>query len=552
MSRFNLADIFEDMVDAIPDRDALVCGDQRFSYAQLDERATRLAHALASRSIGRGDHIGTYMYNSAEYVTTMLGCFKIGAVPININYRYVEDELRYLFDNADLKGVVHHREFADRIAAVRGDCPTLSTLFFVEDGSGDGSGADTDAIGSVDFEKAVAEGSPERRFEARTDDDLFIIYTGGTTGMPKGVMWRHEDLFFAGLAGGNPLGEPVTSRRELVEKALAAPMQLAMMPAAPLIHGAAQLATFIAFDGGNKLVYQKNFDAEELLALVHREKVNTLSIVGDAMARPIADALERNAAEGSYDVSSILSIGSAGAIFSTPVKEKVKRFLPNCILVDSYGSTETGFQGTGTGSESKSFGQGLGFQMNDRTVVLDDELRVAQPGSGVQGRVALKGYVPLGYYNDPEKTAETFVTIDGERYSITGDIAEVEADGSIKLFGRGSLCINSGGEKIFIEEVENALKSLAAIHDAVVVGVDDVQWGQRVTALVSFSPLEPGVAEPSENEIRSHARTKVAGYKVPKEVFVVDEVFRGPNGKADYKLSKQLAIRLSEERAAAR
>lgn len=543
MSRFQFADIFEDVADAVPEKEALVCGEQRFSYAQLDEHATRLAHAFAARSIGRGQHVGTYLHNSLEYVTTMIACFKIGAVPININYRYVEEELRYLFDNADLVGVVHDREFAGRIAAVLDHCPTLTTLFCV----GDGSRADADAIGSIDFEKAVAEGSPERDFESRSDDDLFIIYTGGTTGMPKGVMWRHGDLFFAGLAGGNPMGEPVKSRAELVEKVRDAPMQLTMMPAAPLIHGAAQLATFIAFNAGNKLVYQKNFDAEELVRLVEREKVNTLSIVGDAMARPIADALEKNATGGSCDVSSVISIASAGAIFSTPVKRKIVKFLPNCILVDSYGSTETGFQGTGTGSESKSFGEGLGFNMNDRTVVLDDQRRVVQPGSGVQGRVALRGHVPVGYYNDPEKTADTFVTIDGERYVITGDVAEVEADGSVKLFGRGSLCINTGGEKVFIEEVENALKSFPPIHDAVVVGVDDEQWGQRVTALVSLAPRVP---EPSEDEVRDHTRTKLAGYKVPKEVFFVDQVFRAPNGKADYKLTKKLATELSAARAA--
>jgi acyl-CoA synthetase (AMP-forming)/AMP-acid ligase II len=545
MSRFQFADIFEDVADAVPDEEALVCGEQRLSYAQLDERATRLAHALADRGIGRGDHVGTYLHNSPEYVISMLGCFKLGAVSININYRYVEEELRYLFDNADLKAVVHDREFAGRIAAVKDDCPSLDTLIYVDDGSS----ADTDAIGSVDFEKAVAEGSPARSFEPRSDDDLFIIYTGGTTGMPKGVMWRHEDLFFAGLGGGTPLGEPVKSRKELIEKVRNAPMRLTMMPAAPLIHGAAQLATLIAFNAGSKLVYQRNFDAEDLIRLVDREKVNTLSIVGDAMARPIADALEKNAAAGSYEVSSIISIGSAGAIFSTAVKDKIRQFLPNCILVDSYGSSETGFQGTGTGGDTRSFGQGLGFQMNDRTVVLDDEKHIVQAGSGVQGRVALKGHVPLGYYNDPQKTAETFVVVGGERYVITGDVAEVEADGSIKLFGRGSLCINTGGEKVFIEEVENALKSLAAIHDAVVVGVDDEQWGQRVTALVS---LAPGEAELSEDAVREHTRTKVAGYKVPKEVFVVDEVFRGPNGKADYKLSKKLATELSAQRAAAR
>jgi acyl-CoA synthetase (AMP-forming)/AMP-acid ligase II len=483
------------------------------------------------------------MYNGTEYVTTMVAALKLGAVPININYRYVEEELRYLFDNADLKALVHHAEFAGRIAAVRSGCPTLRLLIHVEDDSG----ADTGAIGSLPFEKAVAEGSPARDFRGRSGDDLFIIYTGGTTGMPKGVMWRHEDLFFAGLGGGNPLGEPVASIEQLVAKVKASPMQLTTFPAAPLIHGAAQLATFISFNAGGKVVLQKYFDAEELVELVAREKVNTLSIVGDAMARPIADALEKNAAGRKLDVSSLFTISSAGAIFSTPVKEKMKRFLPKCLLLDNYGSTETGFQGVGSGAEARSFGQGLGFKMNPRTVVLDDQMHIVQPGSGIQGRVALRGHVPIGYYKDPEKTARTFVTIGGERYSVTGDIAEVEADGTIRLFGRGSLCINTGGEKVFIEEVENALKSHPAVHDAVVVGVDDETWGQRVTALVS---IEPGTAPPGDDALKAHVRTKVAGYKVPKEIFVVGEVFRGPNGKADYKQSKQLATRLSARRGA--
>jgi acyl-CoA synthetase (AMP-forming)/AMP-acid ligase II len=538
MSRFQLADTFEAIADAIPDKEALVCGDERYTYAELDRRATRLAHALSARGLGRGDHVGTYLQNGSEYVTSMLAAFKLGAVPININYRYVEEELRYLFHNADLKAVVHQREFAPRIAAVRDACPLLRSLLYVEDGSG----ADVSAIGAVAFEAALAEGKPERAFAPRSDDDLFIIYTGGTTGMPKGVMWRHEDIFFAGLGGGNPIGKPVESRAELVAKVVAAPMQLVMMPAAPLIHGAAQLATFIAFNGGNKLIFQKRFDAREIVRLIDREKINTLSLVGDAMARPLVEALEENAREGRCDVSSLITVSSAGAIFSTPVKERLKAVKPNLILIDSYGSTETGFQGTGAGGETKSFGQGLSFAMNERTVVLDDERRIVAPGSGRRGRVALKGHVPVGYYNDPLTTAETFVQIGGERFSITGDVAEVEADGTIRLFGRGSLCINSGGEKIFIEEVENALKSAPAVHDAVVVGVDDETWGQRVTALVS---LEPGCADPGEQALQQHVRTFVAGYKVPKQIFVVDEVFRGPNGKADYKLSKRLAEELA-------
>jgi acyl-CoA synthetase (AMP-forming)/AMP-acid ligase II len=542
---FQMADIFEAMADAIPDRECFVCGDQRYTYAEFELRANRLAHALEARGIGRGDHVGTYMVNSAEYVTTMIACFKLGAVPININYRYVEEELSYLFDNADLKAVVHHREFAPRIAAVKDDCPTLESFIYVEDGSG----ADVDPLGATSIDAALAEGSAERKFDPRSGDDLFIIYTGGTTGMPKGVMWRHEDIFFAGMGGGDPQGgNPVKSLEELVQRAKNAPMQLTMMAAAPLIHGAAQLATFIAFNSGNKLVMQKRFDAEDIVRLLAEENVNSLSIVGDAMARPIAEALEQNARTGRYEIKMLFAIASAGAIFSEPVKARLKAQLPNTMLLDSYGSTETGFQGQGAGAESRSFGQGLSFQMNERTVVLDDELNPVQPGSGVRGRVALKGHVPVGYYNDPKKTAATFVTIDGERYSITGDVAELMEDGTVKLYGRGSICINSGGEKIFIEEVENALVSHEAVKDAVVVGVDDDRWGQRAVALVS---LENGASDPGERAIQDHARTHVAGYKVPKEVYVVDEVFRGPNGKADYKGSRQLATELSAARAGA-
>ncbi|NNL67122.1 MAG: AMP-binding protein, partial [Myxococcales bacterium] len=314
----------------------------------------------------------------------------------------------------------------------------------------------------------------------------------------------------------------------------------------PLIHGAAQLATFIHLIGGMKIVYQRQFDAEDVPRILAEEQVLTISLVGDAMARPIADALERNAATDSpYDCSRVLVVGSAGAIFSEPVKDKIKKYLPQATMLDNYGSTETGFQGSG-GSGHKSFGQGLTFQMNDRTVVVDDALRPVAAGSGVTGRVALTGHVPVGYYGDPEKSAETFPVIEGVRHSITGDLAEVEADGTIKLYGRGSLCINSGGEKIFVEEVENALKAHPGVKDAVVVGLDDERWGQRVVGLVSLQGSDP---PPSEDALREHCRGHIAGYKVPKEIHVVDEVFRGPNGKADYKLSKQTALGLSEARA---
>jgi acyl-CoA synthetase (AMP-forming)/AMP-acid ligase II len=540
MQSYQIADLFEAIADAVPGNEAVVCDGARITYGELDRRATRLANFLRSRGIGAGDHIGTYLYNGIEYVTTMIAAFKISAVPININYRYVEDELAYLFGNADLKAVVHHREFADRIARVRDRCPGLDLFLYVEDGSG----APVDSIGAIDFETAVAAGSEERDFSGRSNDDLFIIYTGGTTGMPKGVMWPHKAAYFACFGGGDPIGEDIDDLDKLVDKAVQGGAGLTMMIAAPLIHGAAQLATFISLIAGNRIVYQKRFDPDAIVDLIDAEKIVSISLVGDAMARPIADALERKAAKGRIDCSSVFVIGSAGAIFSEPVKDKLKKYLPNCMMLDNYGSTETGFQGRG-GGDHKSFGQGLTFEMNERTTVLDDDLNVVRPGSGVFGKVALKGHVPVGYYGDPVKSAQTFVEIDGERYSITGDIATVDADGTIKIFGRGSVCINTGGEKVFIEEVENALKSHPDVYDAVVVGVDDSQWGQRVVALVS--PSEAG-GELREQALREHCRSKIAGYKVPKEIYAVEEVFRGPNGKADYKLSTKLASELSNAR----
>lgn len=539
MADLQIATILEAVCDACSDRDAIVCGSSRVTYGELDERATRLANYLKAHGIAAGDHIGTYMYNSIEYLLTMLAAFKISAVPINVNYRYVEEELLYLFDNADLKAVVFHREFAPRVTAVEGEVEGLDIFLYVDDDSG----ADVDALGALPIEDGIRQGSPERPVGGRSPDDLFIIYTGGTTGMPKGVMWRHEDAYYACFGGGNPIGDDIEDLEELVEKAKTTGQYITMLNSAPLIHGAAQLGSFISFIAGNKLVLQKAFDAADIPRIIAEEKVTTLSIVGDAMGRPIADALAANAeSEKPYDVSSLIIVTSAGAIFSEPVKAKLKQYVPDCMIMDNYGSTETGFQGIGAGGETRSFGKGLTFQMNQRTTVLDDDNEVVEPGSGMRGRVALRGHVPIGYYNDPERTAETFVTIDGVRHSITGDIAEILEDGTIKLYGRGSQCINTGGEKVFIEEVENALKSHDSVFDAVVVGLDDEQYGQRVVALVS---TKAGVEVPDQEELREHARGHIAGYKVPKEVYFVDEVFRGPNGKADYKLSKSVAEDLS-------
>ena len=525
---FNLADVFESLADAIPEREALVCGEQRRTFAELDARANRLAHALAARGVGPGQHVGLYLHNGAEYVEAMLAAFKLRAVPINVNFRYVEDELRYLFRDADLVALLHQRAYAPRVEVAREGVPRLGAFLAVEDDSG----ADLSALGATPYEEALAAASPERGFAPRSPDDLYVIYTGGTTGMPKGVMWRHEDAFFSCLMGANPSGPPAERPEDVVERAKARP-NLAMMSAAPLIHGAAQLGTLIAMFQGFKAILAPRFEPHEVWRTIERERAMTLSLVGDAMARPLAAALAEPGV--AYDLSSLLVLSSAGAILSTAVKEELRAHLPKLAIIDAFGSSETGSQGLDAGGAQP--GGGIKFKMNANTAVLGDDLEPIEPGSGRIGRIALRGHVPLGYYGDPEKTARTFFVKDGVRWVLPGDFARVEADGSVTVFGRGSQCINSGGEKIFPEEVENALKAHPAVFDAVVVGVPDERWGERVAAVVQLRPSAALTAA----EMAAHCRQHVAGYKTPRELHLVDRMVRSPAGKPDYPWAKKLA-----------
>jgi len=513
---YNLADLFEANVDVIGDREALVVGDRRLTYRELDERSNRLAHHLGDEmGVQPGQHVGMHLYNGVEFVEGILACLKIRAVPINVNYRYVEEELRYLYGNADLVALLVDEEFVDRAKA---------------------AGAPAMLVAQQDYEDALAASSPERDFPERSGDDRYIIYTGGTTGMPKGVVWRQEDLFFAGLGGGNPQGDPVSRPREVAERVVER-NQIVMFPAPPLMHGAAQLGIFIAFHWGEKVVLVRRYSGEAALDLVDAEKVNSLNLVGDAMARPLAEALD--AVPGRWDTSSLFVLSSAGAILSEAVKEQLRRHLPDLIIVDGFGSTETGSQGFGTATSSPD--KGLRFTMNERVTVLDDDLQPVVPGSGVVGKLAQRGHVPLGYYNDPEKTAATFFEIDGERWVLPGDMATVEDDGTVLVFGRGSVSINSGGEKIYPEEVEAALKSHRDVFDAVVVGVPDERWGERVAAVVQ---ARPGCT-PTLEALEAHCRTRVAGYKVPRLLALVDEMVRSPAGKADYQWARSVAAQSS-------
>lgn len=528
---FQLADLFENVADHVPDRVAIVHGERRLSFAQVDERATRLAHHLQSRGVGAGDRVGIYMYNRPEYIEGALAAFKLGASPVNINFRYVEDELRYLFDDAEIAALVLAREFAPRAAAVAGGVPSLHACVIVEDGT---AHALAGLPSPVSYDDALASGSPERDFPERSPDDVYLIYTGGTTGMPKGVMWRHEDVFFAGLQGGNPGGPDITEPGQLGPNAAANPSPPTTLPVAPLMHGNGHWASMIGLHGGGKVVLaeSRSLDAHEIWRLVERERVNVLSIVGDAMGRPLAAALE----EGEYDVQPPLVISSAGAIFSEEVKDRLRARLPHALIIDAFGMSEAGHQGMNLGRNDDGR---LRFSVDGFTAVLDEDLQRMQPGDPRAGMLARCGRLPLGYWKDPEKTARTFRTgPDGTRWVIGGDMAMVEPDGTIVVLGRGSLCINSGGEKIYPDEVEAALKSHPAVHDAVVVGVPDERWGERVAAVVQPAPG----AEPTLAELAAHCRRTISGYKVPRELHLVEQVARTPSGKTDYRWAKSVAL----------
>ena len=524
----NIADLAEHAIDAVPDRVALICGDEQLTYAQLEEKANRFAHYLMDQGVREGDKVGLYCRNRIEIVIAMLGIIKAGGILVNVNFRYVEGELRYLFDNSDMVALVHERQYADRVANVLPDTPNVKTVLVVEDGSD----LDYQRYGGVEFYAAIADSSPERDFGERTEDAIYLLYTGGTTGFPKGVMWRHEDIYRVLLGGTDfATGEFVKDEYDL-SKAAAANPPMVRYPIPPMIHGATQSATWMSLFSGQTTVLAPEFNADEVWRTIHKHKVNLLFFTGDAMARPLLDALEKN---NDYDLSSLFLLASTAALFSPSIKEKLLELLPNRVITDSIGSSETGFGGTSIVAKDAPHSGGPRVTIDHRTVVLDEEGNEVKPGSGVRGFIAKKGNIPVGYYKDEKKTAETFKTINGVRYAIPGDYAMVEEDGTVTMLGRGSVSINSGGEKIYPEEVEAALKGHPDVFDALVVGVPDPRYGQHVAAVVQ---AREG-ARPSLAELDSFVRSEIAGYKVPRSLWFVDEVKRSPAGKPDYRWAKE-------------
>ncbi len=532
----NIADLAEHAIDAVPDRVALISGDQHLTYAELEEKANRLAHYLIDQGVKKDDKVGLYCRNRIEIVIAMLGIVKAGAILVNVNFRYVESELRYLFDNSDMVAVVHERQYADRIANVLPDTPKVKTVLVVEDGS-DVEDQAYQRYGGVEFYAALEQGSPERDFGQRSADDIYLLYTGGTTGFPKGVMWRHEDIYRV-LFGGTDFatGEPIADEYDL-SKAAAANPPMIRYPIPPMIHGATQSATWMSLFSGQTSVLTPEFNADEVWCAIHKHKVNLLFFTGDAMARPLLDALLGHQEEGdTYDLSSLFLLASTAALFSTSIKEKFLELLPNRVITDSIGSSETGFGGTSIVAKGQSHTGGPRVTIDKNTVVLDDDGNPVVPGSGVRGIIAKRGHIPVGYFKDDQKTAQTFRVINGVRYAIPGDYAQVEEDGSVTMLGRGSVSINSGGEKIYPEEVEAALKGHPDVFDALVVGVPDPRFGQHVAAVVH--PREG--TRPTLSELDAFVRSEIAGYKVPRSLWYVSEVKRSPAGKPDYRWAKDV------------
>lgn len=523
-SQFHLADLFETVARTVPDRVALIGDSARYSFAEINDRCDRLAAGLAAQGIGRGDAIGLYLYNAPAYLEAFIAACKLGAVPYNVNYRYRADELRYLFANADSAAIIHGAEFSPIIRDVRAHVPTLKLTIAVADGSGE------DISGSVDYDSLLAH-EPGGPWE-RSEQDYLLCYTGGTTGMPKGVMWPHRAFFFA-CAGGagffNPHG-PAQTPADIESRARDG-YPLKLFPLAPLMHMAAMWALWGALLNGVTIILDEGraFDPERMLDTAEREGANMIQFVGDAMATPLRDVLRAH--PGRWNLAHVVNLGSGGAVFSQHLKDDLKQLVPSAGITDGLGASETGMSGLAEKSDEGV----MRLPANEyQQVVVDGRIGIV----GETGFVARTGNTPIGYYNDPVKTAETFVTIDGKLWAVSGDAGRLDDDSKITVFGRGSTCINTGGEKVFPEEVEEALRTHPAIFDAVVAGQPDERWGERVIGIVA---ARAGVAQPAYEDVKAFLADKLAGYKLPKALVWVDEVKRSPAGKQDYRWAKDIA-----------
>ena len=540
---FNLATVNEAIAEAVPEREAIVFRDRRFTYRQLTERTRRLANYLAEQGLGLHaerpalkewqsgqDHLGIYLYNGNEYLEAMLGAYKARVAPFNVNYRYVDEELVYLLNDAAAKALVFHSSLADHVAAIRKQVPTLEVLLQVQD--------DQRPLldGAVDFEAALASASTARPDLEWHPDDLYVIYTGGTTGMPKGVLWKHGDILIASLGARRTDGTVLDSLQGYIDRACAAHRKT--LPTPPFMHGAGHWAAFQAFNTGSTVVVQnevKRFDAADAVAVIEREGVNNMLLVGDAFGRPLADALRAKNAR----CPTLRNLITGGAIMTAKIKSELLEALPHVNIIDSAGSSETGGQASHTSNAKTGAATGR-FKLSPHNAVLNDAMTATlEPGHDGLGWWARSGNIPLGYLGDEAKTRRTFPVLDGVRYSVPGDKVRLLADGTLELHGRESVTINSGGEKIFAEEVEQAIKHHPDVYDAVVAGRPSERWGSEVVAIVQFKAGKTA----SEESLLEECARHIARYKLPKAFVIADEVLRSPNGKADYRWAKAQVAR---------
>ncbi len=526
------ATLWEGIADQIGDREALVCGQDRRTWSEYDDRASRVASAFSAAGLAPDSKVGLYLYNGNEYLETQFGAFKGRHVPININYRYLDDELLYLLENSDAEALVFHTSLGERVARVKDKAPKVKLWVEVDDG---GESID----GAIAYETLIASHEPAPRI-TRSPDDVYMLYTGGTTGMPKGVMYDIGGMLqgFIGYAfmfgeHGIPEADAIPA---LTKKMWEEGAGEVAIPACPLMHGTGMwLGALVPHCAGARVVMltERSFDAHELWATAQREQAGQLVIVGDAFAKPMLRALAEAKDEGQpYDPTCVKRIVSSGVMWTSEVKAQLLEH-HGFVLIDAMGSSE-GSMGTQITTRG-NIGETARFAMNPTTKVFAEDGREIAPGSGESGMVAAGGSVPLGYYKDEAKSRATFRTIDGVRYSFPGDWAIVEADGSLTLLGRGSNCINTAGEKVYPEEVEEAVKQHPDVVDCLVVGIEDEKFGQRVTGVAS---LRAGASADGE-ALREFTRGNLAAYKVPKQLFVVDQVRRAPNGKADYQWARQ-------------
>ncbi|QWF20730.1 acyl-CoA synthetase [Nocardioides sp. LMS-CY] len=542
---FNLSTVFSTVAAAVPDQEVLVWRDRRPTYAETDARASGLARLLVERGLGchterdrlaghesGQDHLGIYLHNGNEYLEAMVGSYRARVAPFNVNYRYVEEELVYLLTDARTRALVYHAEFAPRLAAIRDQLPDLDLLIQVADESGHAL-----LPGAVDYEEALRTPEPVAGMPEPDGDDLYVLYTGGTTGMPKGVLWRNDDIYVSSM-GGTPFGttEPFASYDAIAQHARDAggTMRLLMIP--PFMHGAAQWSTFHTITSGGTIVLPdevRRLVPGDALAIAARERVVSIPVVGDAVALPLIEEVER----GGHDLSGLAAFNNGGAPLTPGVRDRILEALPHILVMDAAGASETGLQMSSLSLKGMEAGTAT-FDPVPTTVVVDDLFtRVLGAGEG-EGWLAQRGRVPLGYLGDGPKTGRTFPVIDGERFSIPGDRAVVDDEGRIVLLGRDGVTINSGGEKIFVEEVERALAAHPAVRDVVVVGRPSERWGSEAVAVIQ---LEDD-ATATDAELLAEAERHIARYKVPKAIIRVSSVQRSPSGKADYRWAKAQAV----------